>query len=117
MDEKKVTVGLVIPRSVKDSDSPFCELEKFTTDTKPDVFLFPEDHIYSENIDVLRNISERKTKVDHLWNGRPGMQEKKNSSMRLLSIHMVRSSGITAKHLSLTMNSQKDSAMVMLFRW
>ncbi|MGV8026534.1 MAG: carbon-nitrogen hydrolase family protein [Anaerolineaceae bacterium] len=62
MVENKVTVGLVIPRSVKDSDSPFSELEKFTAEKKPDVFLFPEDHIYSENIDVLRNIAKEKQK-------------------------------------------------------
>lgn len=62
MVDNKVTVGLAITRSVKDSDSPFSELEKFTADKKPDVFLFPEDPIYSENINVLRDIAKEKQK-------------------------------------------------------
>ena len=62
MTVDKLTIGLVIAQPVKDSDHPFSELEKFTLDTKPDLFLFPEDHIYSENLPGLQEIAKQRQK-------------------------------------------------------
>jgi len=58
----KITLGLVIALPVKDSDHPFSELEKFTRDVKPDLFLYPEDHIYSEQLPNLQQIAKQRGK-------------------------------------------------------
>ena len=62
MTVDKLTIGLVIAQPVKDSDHPFSELEKFTLDAKSDLFLFPEDHIYSENLPHLQEIAKQRQK-------------------------------------------------------
>ena len=62
MDTKKLNVGLVIARPVKDSDHPLSELEKFTTDEKADIILFPEDHIYSDRLTDLQEIARSRKK-------------------------------------------------------
>lgn len=62
MTVDKLTLGLVIAQLVKDSDHPFSELEKFTQDAKPDLFLFPEDHIFSENLPGLQKIAKKRQK-------------------------------------------------------
>lgn len=58
----KFTLGLAIAQPVKDSSHPFSELEKFTLDAKPDLFLFPEDHIYTENLPALQEIARQRQK-------------------------------------------------------
>jgi len=62
MDMNKLNVGLVIARPVKDSDQPLFELEKFTMDKKADIFLFPEDHIYSDKLTDLQEIARNRKK-------------------------------------------------------
>lgn len=58
----KFTLGLAIAQPVKDSSHPFSELEKFTLDAKPDLFLFPEDHIYTDNLPALQEIARQRQK-------------------------------------------------------
>lgn len=62
MADNKVNIGLVIASPVKDGDSPLSEIEKYSGDPKPDIFLFPEDHIYSENLAALQEIAKAKKK-------------------------------------------------------
>ena len=62
MDMNKLNMGLVIARPVKDSDQPLSELEKFTMDKKADIFLFPEDHIYSDKLTDLQEIARNRKK-------------------------------------------------------
>ena len=62
MDTNKLNVGMVIARSVKDSDKPLSELEKFTADKKADIILFPEDHIYSNKLPDLQEIARDRKK-------------------------------------------------------
>ena len=62
MDMNKLNVGLVIARPVKDGDQPLAELEKFTMDKKADIFLFPEDHIYSDKLTDLQEIARNRKK-------------------------------------------------------
>jgi predicted amidohydrolase len=62
MLKDKFAVGLVIALPVKDSDHPLSELEKFTQDTKPDLYLFPEDHIFSDQLPNLQEIAKRREK-------------------------------------------------------
>lgn len=62
MAQNSIHIGLVIPRPVKDSATPLMELEQYTADAKPDIFLFPEDHIYSENLSALQEIARSRKK-------------------------------------------------------
>ena len=62
MDTNKLNVGMVIARHVKDSEHPLSELEKFTADKKADIILFPEDHIYSDNLPGLQEIARDRKK-------------------------------------------------------
>ncbi len=62
MAEQKINVGLVIAQPVKDSDQPLRELEKFTRDTKADLILFPEDHIYTDKLADLQEIARERGK-------------------------------------------------------
>ena len=58
----KVIVGLVIAQPVKDSSQPLSEVEKYTQDAKPEVILFPEDHIYTEKLPDLQAIARERGK-------------------------------------------------------
>ena len=60
MDAAKLHVGMVIALPVKDSDQPLSELEKFTNDKKTDIILFPEDHIYSDKVQGLRDVFRKR---------------------------------------------------------
>jgi len=62
MDMNKLKVGMVIACPVKDSDQPLSELEKFTTDKKAEIILFPEDHIYSDKLPDLQAIARDRKK-------------------------------------------------------
>ena len=62
MEPGKLNVGMVIAQSVKDSDHPLSELEKFTQDQKTDIILFPEDHIYSDKLPDLQEIAKSRKK-------------------------------------------------------
>jgi len=62
MPKEKFHAGLVIARPVKDSSEPLSELERFTTDKKAELILFPEDHIYSDKLSDLQEIARRKKK-------------------------------------------------------
>ncbi len=59
---EKIIVGLVIARPVKDSDQPLAEVERFTTDTKTEIILFPEDHIYTDRLPDLQEIARKRNK-------------------------------------------------------
>lgn len=58
MDEKNVIIGLVVAQPVKDSDHPLSDLERYTQDEKAQVILFPEDHIYSDQLAGLQRIAK-----------------------------------------------------------
>ena len=62
MDMNKLNVGMVIACPVKDSDQPLSELEKFTTDKKAEIILFPEDHIYSDKLPDMQEIARDRKK-------------------------------------------------------
>jgi len=62
MDEKKITIGLVIAQPVKDSEQPLGELTRYTQDKKAEVILFPEDHIYSDKLSDLQQIAKENGK-------------------------------------------------------
>ena len=62
MTKDKLTLGLVIAQPVKESDHPLSELEKFSQDAKPDLFLFPEDHIYSDQLPALQQVAKKRGK-------------------------------------------------------
>ncbi len=62
MDEKKITIGLVVAQPVKDSENPLSELRRYTQDEKPEVILFPEDHIYSDRLSDLQQIARESRK-------------------------------------------------------
>jgi predicted amidohydrolase len=58
----KITVGLVIARPVKDSDQPLSEVDRFTLDSKTNIVLFPEDHIYTDKLPDLQEIARNRKK-------------------------------------------------------
>ena len=58
MDEHKITIGLVIAQPVKDTERPLSELTRYTQEKKAEVILFPEDHIYSDQLNDLQQIAK-----------------------------------------------------------